>query len=483
MTALNLALTAQLSSGGTAARGDAGTAGSGEFASGDQFARLMQQQGHGAGDAGNAHTTTRSSAAARAGNRATMAGDRSRSTSTDAAADQARRAMTATMVAAGQAGAADSADPMAATTDDPAGADAAQAPADLAQWLAQLGMVMPGSVPPAATAGTSLRLNQAADATTVTVAGRGRTDGDARSAGGSDVLTLAGASQGGAGAGLSGTTGVGRDDGRAERWQEARGRFATAGLSAQAGSASAELSAGATATSAISVAGADRSGSGSEVSRVGAAGGTASDQAQALLAASHQAVPMPAASATGVAAAPGVEVKISTPVSDPGFGPVVMSRVGELAASGVQQAELHLNPAEMGPIVVNITIDQGQAQVDFQAAHAATRDLLEQSLSQLAQSLQDDGLTLGGSSVSSLPDQGDASSGGYGSSGSDGGWAGSWNGSGQGGQPSGRDDGTAGRWSAQSGRAAWQPDRGDAPLTAARPAIRGGGAGQLDLYA
>lgn len=475
MTALNLALMAELSSGGTAMRGEAGTAGGGESATGsDQFARLMQQQGHAA---------SRAAATARAGTRTVMMGDRSRSTAAEAATDSARSVgTTLAAVTTGQTGAAGGSDPTATPCDEPAATeatqvDAIQAPADLAQWLAQLGMLMPGSVPPTGAAG-AMRLSvqptpgaDAAEGGAVTV--RGRTDGDARFAGGTDTLALAGAGSGKVGLQASGASGAGRDDGRAERWQETRGRLATMGVPAQAGAATTQPDA-----SGAPVAGADRSGSGSEGVHVGAAG----DPAQAQAASQHLAAPPHAASATAVTAASGVEVQIRTPVSDPGFGSVVMSRIGDLAANGVQQAELHLNPAEMGPIVVRIAVEQGLTQVDFQAAHAATRDLLEQSLSQLAQSLQDDGLTLGNSSVSSLPEQGGASQGGYGSSDGARDWAGSWSGSGQGGQSAGRDD-SAGRWSAATGRGGWSSDSGEAAGPAPRPAVRSTGVGQLDLYA
>ena len=69
-------------------------------------------------------------------------------------------------------------------------------------------------------------------------------------------------------------------------------------------------------------------------------------------------------------------------------------------SSGVQNARLQINPVEMGPITVQITLDGSAARVDFQADRAATRDAIEASLPALASALQDTGLTLSGGGVS-----------------------------------------------------------------------------------
>ena len=66
----------------------------------------------------------------------------------------------------------------------------------------------------------------------------------------------------------------------------------------------------------------------------------------------------------------------------------------------MQQASLQLNPADMGPIAVQIVVDGSQAQIDFSAAHAQTREALAASLPALAASLHAAGLTLTGGGVS-----------------------------------------------------------------------------------
>jgi flagellar hook-length control protein FliK len=93
-------------------------------------------------------------------------------------------------------------------------------------------------------------------------------------------------------------------------------------------------------------------------------------------------------------------VNLPTPVHSPEFKAALGMQVSLLARDGVQHAELHLNPAEMGPISVQIALDGSRAQVDFGAESAHTRHLIETGLPELAAALRDAGLTLAGGGVS-----------------------------------------------------------------------------------
>ena len=75
-------------------------------------------------------------------------------------------------------------------------------------------------------------------------------------------------------------------------------------------------------------------------------------------------------------------------------------QVSVLARDGVQEAQLHLNPAQMGPISIRIALDGNQAQVDFAVDSAATRAVLESGFPELASALREAGLTLTGGGVS-----------------------------------------------------------------------------------
>lgn len=95
------------------------------------------------------------------------------------------------------------------------------------------------------------------------------------------------------------------------------------------------------------------------------------------------------------------DVTLATPVGAPDFAQALGTQVSVLARDGVQRAELHLHPADMGPVSVQITLDGAQARVDFGADVAATRHVIENGLPELASALRDAGLTLTGGGVSS----------------------------------------------------------------------------------
>jgi flagellar hook-length control protein FliK len=96
-----------------------------------------------------------------------------------------------------------------------------------------------------------------------------------------------------------------------------------------------------------------------------------------------------------------VPVQVPTPTTSPEFAQSLGVQVSVLARDGIQHAELHLNPAEMGPISVQIAIDGTQAQVNFGADVAATRQIIENGLPELAASLREAGFTLSGGGVHS----------------------------------------------------------------------------------
>jgi flagellar hook-length control protein FliK len=93
-------------------------------------------------------------------------------------------------------------------------------------------------------------------------------------------------------------------------------------------------------------------------------------------------------------------VNLPTPLASPEFAQALGAQMSVLAADGVQHAELQLNPAEMGPVSVQIVIDGTNAQVDFGADLAATRQAIEAGLPELAGALRDAGFTLTGGGVS-----------------------------------------------------------------------------------
>ena len=99
-------------------------------------------------------------------------------------------------------------------------------------------------------------------------------------------------------------------------------------------------------------------------------------------------------------APPPAAMALATPVDAADFSKMLGLQVSVLAQGGVQQAELHLNPADMGPVSVQIVMDGNRAQVDFGADVAATRHAIEAGLPELASALREAGFTLTGGGVS-----------------------------------------------------------------------------------
>lgn len=107
--------------------------------------------------------------------------------------------------------------------------------------------------------------------------------------------------------------------------------------------------------------------------------------------------------AAGGLRAGGVDVSLQRDLHHPEFVPAFSARVAMLVRDGVEQARVHLNPAEMGPVSLQMSLDGQRVRVEMMAELAATRQVLEQSLPSLASALRDAGFTLHGGGVSQHP--------------------------------------------------------------------------------
>jgi len=102
------------------------------------------------------------------------------------------------------------------------------------------------------------------------------------------------------------------------------------------------------------------------------------------------------------AAAP-MQAEVHAELGSKEFAPALGAQLSMLVRNGIEHAQLKLNPAEMGPIEVRISIDGPQAQVDFSAAQAHTRQALQDAVPALATALRESGLTLTGGGVFDQP--------------------------------------------------------------------------------
>jgi len=105
------------------------------------------------------------------------------------------------------------------------------------------------------------------------------------------------------------------------------------------------------------------------------------------------------------AVAPIVEGHLPAAPGSAEFSSQLGAQLTTFVRDGVQHARLHLNPAEMGPVTVQIQLDGQSAQVHLAAEHGLTRQALEQSMPLLAGSLREAGLTLSGGGVFEQPRQ------------------------------------------------------------------------------
>ncbi len=91
---------------------------------------------------------------------------------------------------------------------------------------------------------------------------------------------------------------------------------------------------------------------------------------------------------------------IGTSVRDSAWGNQLGERVLMMAGNQLKTAEIRLTPAELGPLRVQVSVDDGATNVTFHAQHAVTREAIEQALPRLREMLAENGLSLGQADVS-----------------------------------------------------------------------------------
>jgi len=96
-----------------------------------------------------------------------------------------------------------------------------------------------------------------------------------------------------------------------------------------------------------------------------------------------------------------MQASINTPFSQQaGWGEEVGSRVKWMVNSQVQSAELKLNPANLGPVEVKISVQNDQTTIHFSAQNAAVREALDAAMPRLREMLGDNGVNLSDVDVS-----------------------------------------------------------------------------------
>lgn len=97
---------------------------------------------------------------------------------------------------------------------------------------------------------------------------------------------------------------------------------------------------------------------------------------------------------------PATSTHVAPRVGSSGWDQAIGQRVVWMAGGAEQSASLTLNPPELGPLQVVLTVTNNQANATFVAPHADVRQALEAAMPKLREMLEEAGIQLGQSSVS-----------------------------------------------------------------------------------
>ncbi|MBT7410701.1 MAG: hypothetical protein HN826_13445 [Methylococcales bacterium] len=92
--------------------------------------------------------------------------------------------------------------------------------------------------------------------------------------------------------------------------------------------------------------------------------------------------------------------EVKTPVGKPGWDKDLGAKLVTMVNKQVQTAEIRLNPLNLGPVKININMENDQAVVMFNAQHAQTREALEAAMPKLKSMFENEGIELKESEVS-----------------------------------------------------------------------------------
>lgn len=108
------------------------------------------------------------------------------------------------------------------------------------------------------------------------------------------------------------------------------------------------------------------------------------------------------ANPTGTPITPSAQgLHVETPLGQAAWRDDIGQKLTWMVSNNRQQANLILNPPQLGRIEVTLSLDGNQASANFTSPHAVVREALENSMARLREVLADAGVTLGQSHVGS----------------------------------------------------------------------------------
>lgn len=90
-----------------------------------------------------------------------------------------------------------------------------------------------------------------------------------------------------------------------------------------------------------------------------------------------------------------IKVEVAQPVTAPGWRDAFADRVTWVANTRQPAAELQINPPQLGPVEIRVSMNADQANLSFFSPHAAVREAIQASLPRLTDAFAASGLTLG----------------------------------------------------------------------------------------
>lgn len=103
-----------------------------------------------------------------------------------------------------------------------------------------------------------------------------------------------------------------------------------------------------------------------------------------------------------------LQTALPAAVGQPQWGKALGERVMWLASQNIKEADIRLDPPELGQLQVRVSVNQEQASVTFTSPHANVREALDQNAFRLRELFQDGGIDLVNVDVSDQSQSGDS---------------------------------------------------------------------------
>ena len=94
-------------------------------------------------------------------------------------------------------------------------------------------------------------------------------------------------------------------------------------------------------------------------------------------------------------------VELKPPVSSPDWGPALNQRITWMVANSLQNANITVNPPNLGPLEINIQTDQNKTNIQFIVTSSEVRQAIQDSIPALSKMFENSGLQLGQADINS----------------------------------------------------------------------------------